>query len=344
MLFVAALLPVVVYIYVVYMIDNFSLVSVRGLCFLVLAGMLSALACYGLFQLTALVLTAEQSDLLNPIVEESVKALPLLWLACRKRIVFFIDSVICGAAVGGGFSILENLFYLLLGDSLGVGTVLFRGLEVALIHMGCSAVVAAALMLAVRIYGRLRVRQAVEHRDVLMAVFLLVAAPTVHVCHNTFLFNPLLQFVFVFATTGGLLCITYFYDVEMIHRWLDKGLDKQLELLTSIRDGQFADTPTGLFLMSVRDSFPPEVFFDIICYVRLHIELAIAAKSRLMIRESGIDFPLEADQKALILSQFAEYSVLSRTLGKAARMTIAPVVKHHPADQKSLDALLSECR
>ena len=71
--------------------------------------------------------------------------------------MFFIDSVICGAAVGGGFSILENIFYLLLGDGItGIGTVLFRGLEVALIHMGCSAIVAAGLMLVIRLIERSR--------------------------------------------------------------------------------------------------------------------------------------------------------------------------------------------
>ena len=106
--------------------------------------MVTALVCFGLFQLTGEMLADEHSDYVNPVLEEIVKGLPLLYLASRKKIVFFIDSVICGAAVGGGFSILENIFYLLLGDGItGIGTVLFRGLEVALIHMGCSAIVAS---------------------------------------------------------------------------------------------------------------------------------------------------------------------------------------------------------
>ena len=146
MQFVAALLPVVIYIFVVYKIDNFALISVRNLLLQVLYGMVTALVCFGLFQLTGEMLADEHSDYVNPVLEELVKGLPLLYLASRKKIVFFIDSVICGAAVGGGFSILENIFYLLLGDGItGIGTVLFRGLEVALIHMGCSAIVAAIL-------------------------------------------------------------------------------------------------------------------------------------------------------------------------------------------------------
>ena len=79
-----------------------------------------------------------------------------------------------------------------------------------------------------------------------MSVFLLLEAPVLHVCHNAFHFNPLMQFIFVFGTMGGLLMWTYFYDVDMIHRWLDKGLDKQLALLDSIKDGHLDDTPTGV--------------------------------------------------------------------------------------------------
>ena len=159
MQFVAALLPVVIYIFVVYKIDNFSLISVKNLFLQVFCGMVTALVCFGLFQLTGEMLADEHSDYINPVLEEIVKGLPLLYLASRKKIVFFIDSVICGAAVGGGFSILENIFYLLLGDGItGIGTVLFRGLEVALIHMGCSAIVAAGLMLVIRLVERSRSR------------------------------------------------------------------------------------------------------------------------------------------------------------------------------------------
>ena len=346
MLFVAALLPVVIYIFVVYKFDNFSLISVKNLFFQVLCGMVAALVCFGLFQLTGLILSENQSDFFNPVLEEIIKAIPLLWLATRKKIVFFIDSVICGAAVGGGFSILENLFYLLLGDGMNIGTVLFRGLEVALIHMGCSAIVAASLMLGTRLILRARSRLSIEKSDIVMTISLLMAAPILHVCHNMFHFNPLMQFVLVFGTMGGLLAWTYFYDVEMIHRWLDTGLDKQMNLLDCIKNGYLDDTPTGNFLESVKDAFPPEDYFDIICYVQLHVELSVASRSRVMIRESGLeqDYPLTDDKKELILSQYTEYKLLEKRLGNAARMTIAPVVKFDPAEYKALEDLRAECK
>ena len=346
MLFVAAILPIVIYIFVVYKIDNFSLISIRNLFLQVLCGMIAALVCFGLFQLTGMILSERQSDIFNPVLEEIIKAVPLLWLATRKKIVFFIDSVICGAAVGGGFSILENIFYLLLGDEMGIGTVLFRSLEVALIHMGCSAIVAASLMLVTRLALRARSRLSIGKGNIAMTAFLLLAPPILHVCHNMFHFNPLMQFVFVFGTMGGLLVWIYFYDVEMIHSWLDTGLDKQLSLLDSIKNGRLGDTTAGYFLESVKEAFPPEDFFDIICYVQLHVELSVASRSRVMVRESGLeqDFPLTDEMKELILSQYTEYKLLEKRLGNAARMTIAPIVKYDPAEYKALEDLRTECK
>lgn len=346
MLFVAAILPVVIYIFIVYKIDNFSLINVKNLFLQVLCGMVAALVCFGLFQLTGLILSENQSDFFNPVLEEIIKAIPLLWLATRKKIVFFIDSVICGAAIGGGFSILENIFYLLLGNEMGIGTVLFRGLEVALIHMGCSAIIAAGLMLGIRLILRSRSRLPIKNSDALMGISLLVVAPVLHVCHNTFHFNPLVQFIFVIGTMGGLLVWTYFYDVEMIHRWLDTGLDKQLSLLDSIKKGQLSDTPTGHFLQSVKDAFPPEDFFDMICFVQLHVRLSVASRSRVMLWESGLerDLPLTDEMKELILSQYTEYRLLEKRLGNTARMTIAPIVKYDPAEYKALEDLRTECK
>lgn len=343
MSFIAALLPVAIYIVVVYVLDSFALISVKRLLLLVLCGMGAALVCYGLFLLTGLFLPEAVSNYVNPVLEEVVKAIPLLILARRKKIAFFIDSVICGAAVGGGFSILENVFYLVMGDSLAMGTVLFRGLEVALIHMGCSAIVAAALMFAVRLDGRRRARLDIKREDVWMAVFLLLAAPALHVAHNTFEFNPFMQFIAVFGAMAGLLVWTYQYDGDMIHRWLDKGLDKQVDLFRSIQEGNLSHTKTGEFLLSVKDSFAPEVFFDVICYVKLNVELSIAAKSRFMLREAKLDLPLDEEQARTILAQYEEYRLLEKRLGQSARITIAPVVKFYPADRKALDDLLAEC-
>lgn len=343
MSFAVALFPVVLYIFVVYTLDNFSLVGIRDLMLLVGAGLLAAAACFGLFRLTDPFVSERVSDYLYPILEEAVKALPLWWLARRKKIAFFIDSVICGAAVGGGFSILENVLYLLMGN-LGIGTALFRGLEVALIHMGCSAIVAVALMFTVRLLERRHARLPVKKSDITMSLFLFFVAAILHILHNYLHPDPLLQFVVVFGSLGGLLVWVYQYDGDMIHRWLDRGLDKQVALMMDIQQGLLGETKTGQFLLSIKENFPAEVYFDIICYVQLYIELAVAAKSRFMTREAGLDEPLDEATRNRYLEQYAEFKNLEKALGQSAKMTVAPVVKFYPADRKALDELLAECR
>lgn len=344
MLFAVSLIPIIVYIIFIYKIDHFALISIKRLLLLALIGMLTALACFGLFLLTDRVISGKSADIIHPVIEELVKSIPLLILAFRKRIAFFIDSVICGAAVGGGFSFLENTFYLVLGDSVDLSTGLFRGLEVALIHMGCSAIIAAGMMMVVRQTERKRSRMPMSTNDIIKTTALFVAALAFHVFHNMFQFTPIMQFFWVLAVMIGMIAVVYFYDIDMTHRWLDKGLDMQINLLRSIEGGHLLNTPTGTFLESVKELFPPNVYFDIICYVRLQIELSVAAKTRFMLHEVGMDEPLEANKKELYMSQFVELSELEKNIGPSAKMTIAPIVKLSPADTQALNNLLKECK
>ena len=344
MLFAVSLIPIIVYIIFIYKIDHFALISIKRLLLLALIGMLTALACFGLFLLTDRVISGKSADIIHPVIEELVKSIPLLILAFRKRIAFFIDSVICGAAVGGGFSFLENIFYLVLGDSVDLSTGLFRGLEVALIHMGCSAIIAAGMMMVVRQTERKRSRMPMSTNDIIKTTALFVVALAFHIFHNTFQFTPIMQFVWVLSVMIGMIAVVYFYDIDMTHRWLDKGLDMQINLLRSIEGGHLLNTPTGTFLESVKELFPPNVYFDIICYVRLQIELSVAAKTRFMLHEVGMDEPLEANKKELYMSQFVELIELEKNIGPSAKMTIAPIVKLSPADTQALNNLLKECK
>ena len=344
MLFAVSLIPIIVYIIFIYKIDHFALISIKRLLLLALIGMLTALACFGLFLLTDRVISGKSADIIHPVIEELVKSIPLLILAFRKRIAFFIDSVICGAAVGGGFSFLENTFYLVLGDSVDLSTGLFRGLEVALIHMGCSAIIAAGMMMVVRQTERKRSRMPMSTNDIIKTTALFVVALAFHIFHNMFQFTPIMQFFWVLAVMIGMIAVVYFYDIDMTHRWLDKGLDMQINLLRSIEGGHLLNTPTGTFLESVKELFPPNVYFDIICYVRLLIELSVAAKTRFMLHEVGMDEPLEANKKELYMSQFVELGELEKNIGPSAKMTIAPIVKLSPADTQALNNLLKECK
>ena len=71
MQFLAALLPVAIYLFVVYQIDNFSLLSIKRLLLLIVCGMLTALACFGLFTLHPSPFTLHQRPL-HPLHRQPV--------------------------------------------------------------------------------------------------------------------------------------------------------------------------------------------------------------------------------------------------------------------------------
>ena len=58
------------------------------------------------------------------------------------RIGFLVDAAIYGFAVGAGFALAENLYYLHLAAEAGMGTWIVRGFGTALMHGGTTALFA----------------------------------------------------------------------------------------------------------------------------------------------------------------------------------------------------------
>ena len=57
----------------------------------------------------------------------------------------------------------------------------------------------------------------------------------------------------------------------------------------SINSDDFSQSHVGAYLQSLREKFRGEVVADMLCYMRLHVELALRAKGVLLMRESGIE-------------------------------------------------------
>ena len=84
-------------------------------------------------------------------------------------------------------------------------------------------------------------------------------------------------------------------------------------MLESINSGAFPDSHAGRYLHSLRDRFRGEVVADMLCYLRLHVELALRAKGLLLLRESGFDEPPVDDD---LRAQLQELRYLEHSLGK----------------------------
>lgn len=84
-----------------------------------------------------------------PIAEEITKAAALPFISVSRRAAWFVDGAVLGAAAGTGFAIRENWLYLeRVGADEAVGLALARVTSTNLMHAGCTAIVGAAIVLA----------------------------------------------------------------------------------------------------------------------------------------------------------------------------------------------------
>ncbi len=85
-----------------------------------------------------------------PIIEEILKSLVLIYLVRRPNFAYFVDGAIFGFAAGTGFTIFENLEYLVrAGAASSLPVALTRAFSTSLLHGSATAMTGVAL-------GRLR--------------------------------------------------------------------------------------------------------------------------------------------------------------------------------------------
>src|SRR5438552_12615043 len=141
-----ALVPVLACLATFIFLDAFKLMSLREILLLLAGG--GALAAISYFAnwramdelpmgYTAYSLYAA------PVVEETAKGALILVLFWRNRIGYMIDAAIAGFAIGAGFSLGENLFYLYHFAGANIGVWLVRGFGTGVMHGGATAVFAA---------------------------------------------------------------------------------------------------------------------------------------------------------------------------------------------------------
>lgn len=89
--------------------------------------------------------TFEITIIVTPISEEILKALPILFFATvltPKKEALFTASM----AVGIGFAVLENAFYMLTGDSFNMLDAIIRAFGAGLMHGMCTLLVGVGIL------------------------------------------------------------------------------------------------------------------------------------------------------------------------------------------------------
>jgi hypothetical protein len=234
-----------------------------------------------------------------------------------RRIGFLVDAAIHGFAIGAGFALVENIAYVV---SLPTATALLwlvRGFGTAMMHGGVTAI---AGIIGMTLAGRGKKASA-----------LLPGVPTAMVVHSGFnhFFIPAVQStLLIMVLLPVMMALVFKRSEAATRRWLGVGFDTDRELLAMVKSGKLAETPIGRFLISLRTRFRGEVLADMLCVLRLHLELAIAAKGMMMMRAEGFDLPPDPEWKL----KFDEIGYLDSSIGRTGRLAIEPFL--HTSSQK----------
>jgi RsiW-degrading membrane proteinase PrsW (M82 family) len=310
------LLPVLLFLLALHVMDSYKLVRGRSLAVAILIGCLAAVASLAINVVLMRIVDVRPVIFERygaPFVEEVVKSAFVVYLIRTGRVGFMVDAAISGFAVGAGFAILENAYYLEALGETRVAIWIVRGFGTAIMHGGTTALFA---LLSKNMFDRSNVRDYSVYFPGLIAAILL------HSFYNHFILSPILSTIVIHVTLPVVILAVFYRSERATRRWLGAQFDTDQELLDVINSGRVSDTHLGLFFRSIRETFPPEVVVDMLCYLRLHVELAISAKGMLLMREAGFDPETSPD----VRSKLDELRHLERSIGKTGRLAIHPLV------------------
>ena len=319
---VLALLPVLLFLAALRVLDSYKLVSQRKVGAALLAGAVAAVVCFGINTVIFHQFPEYQDRYARfgaPVVEELAKAAFWIFLIATARVAFMVDSAICGFAIGAGFALIENIFYLRVLEGRGFGIWLLRGFGTAVMHGGAAAI--GALISVYLFEGR-------QWRGVRQFAPGLMAAMMLHSLFNQGVLSPVSSMA---ATVVGLplvFMVVFYFSERSLHRWLGGKLDQDIDMIAMIDSGEFRHTPQGAYLMSLNDAFPPEVRGDMLNLLHLTLEISARAKGDLMLREAGLEGPPDP----ALESHFKELRYLEKSIGPTGMLAVRPLLSQTPRD------------
>lgn len=317
-----ALLPVLLFLAALRVLDSYKLVSLRTVGTALAAGAAAAAICYGINTIIFQQLHDNQDQYTRfgaPVVEELVKGTFWVFLIATARVAFMVDSAICGFAVGAGFALVENVFYLQVLSGRGFGVWVMRGFGTAVMHGGVAAIGA---VISVYLGESRQWRGAYQFAPGLAAAMLL------HSLFNQDVLSPAGSTAVTIAGLPLILVVVFYFSERSLHRWLGGKLDQDIDTIAMIASGEFKQTPQGAYLMSLNDAFPPEVRGDMLTFLHLTIELSVRAKGDLMRREAGLEVPPDP----ALESYFKELKYLEKSIGPTGMLAIRPLLSQTPRD------------
>lgn len=323
------LVPVVIFLVILVYMDSYKLVGLRTVLWVIAAGGATALLSYfanGYLLGASGLSFSDYSRYVSPVLEEFLKGLVMVFLFRSNRIGFLVDAAILGFAVGAGFALVENFYYLTSGTGYNMGVWIVRGFGTAIMHGGATAIFG--------VMAQTLTERSMKINPVYYIPGLLVAAE-LHSVFNHFPGSPIMATLGTLLLLPPLLWFIFQRSGKAMHTWLELDFDADTELLEQISSGDFPNSKIGMFLSDLRDKFEGPVVVDMLCYLRIYTELAVRAKGVLMMRENGLDVPVDEQT----IEKFDELHYLERSIGKTGLLAMQPFLQIERKDLWQLNVL-----
>jgi len=312
-----ALLPVLLFLIGLVQPDGYKLVRMRMMIALVATGALAAGVSYVLNNIAFAHFHGSfvtYSRYVSPWIEESLKAALLVFLIRSRRVGLPVDAGIAGFAIGTGFAVVENLYYLAARPNTVLAVQVIRGFGTAIMHGGTAAILA---MISNTLYER---RPSGGLHLLLPG---LLAAVALHTGYNYLLVRPALATLATLLVLPFVIYLVFDHSERILRKWIEVDLDSDVKRLEAISTGRFLDSPSGRYLQALRERFKGEQLADMLCYLRVHGELAVRAKGVLLLREAGMpDLPIDTETGA----KLTELGQLERAIGKTGMLALRPLM------------------
>lgn len=317
-----ALVPVILFLVALRALDSYKLVSHRTVFTALFAGALAAVLCFAINSVVFVQFPKYADEYARfgaPIVEELAKAAYWIFLIATARVAFMADSAICGFAIGAGFALIENIFYLHVLQGQGAGIWIVRGFGTAIMHGGVAAV--GATISAYLLDSR-------QWRGARLFAPGVIAAILLHSFFNQSMQAPVISTVIAVVGVPLVLGGVFYLSEQSLRSWLGGKMDRDIDVLNMIESDEFQQTPVGSYLMSLQEAFPPELRGDMLSLLQLTTELSMRAKGELMLREAGV----EPEPDPELDSMFAEMRYLERSIGPTGMLAVRPLLSQTPRD------------
>ncbi len=317
-----SILPVFVFLGFLLLFDSFKLVRWRNVILTIVIGAIVALICY-LINLALLEILDPPiiffTRYIAPPIEETAKAVYIIYLLRRKKIGFMVDGAIYGFAIGAGFAFIENIYYLHSLEQKQVIVWIIRGLGTAVMHGGTTALLS---IISKNFQDRFR------QTGPLYILPGLLSAVMLHSIFNHFFFRPVIMILGQLVLLPLVVTFVYMRSERHLRDWLEVGLDTDVTILEYITSGRLSETKIGTYLQSIMNQFPGEIMADMLCYLRIYLELSICAKGALLMQESGFKIPKDREME----DKIAELNFLERSIGQTGKRAVAPLVQKSARD------------